>query len=364
MTIGLFFDVDNTLTDGLIQEKFAELLGVRDRYRKIEDDFQSKAITSSDFGRKIIDLFNQAGFTEKFAADSYPKVAKRGWTYDLLHLPVDKYLVSSGPSYYLHPFANEFQIPAHHLLCSEYSFSPDGKLSDCRAVSSQGKANFVQQRRSKHSITVGVGDDLTHDGPFTAACDISILTVQSEGYLHVENLEAVITLVSKISREQIATPRSKPSLFIGCSSERLQPLAVALHAQLDRACEPTIWKDGVFRPSKTYIESLENCLSRFDFAVFIMTPDDVTTMRGVSQPTVRDNIIFELGLFMGRLGRERCFLLHPRDEKPKLPSDIDGIVLVDYPADRSDSNMDAALTAAAGRIKLCIEQLGCRAFSL
>ena len=43
-----------------------------------------------------------------------------------------------------------------------------------------------------------------------------------------------------------------------------------------------------------------------------------------------DNVIFELGLFMGRLGRKRAILMEPREEKLKLPSDFAGVTTVPY----------------------------------
>ena len=41
-------------------------------------------------------------------------------------------------------------------------------------------------------------------------------------------------------------------------------------------------------------------------------------------------MIFELGLFMGRLGRARAILMEPRDDKVKLPSDLVGVTTISY----------------------------------
>ena len=51
----------------------------------------------------------------------------------------------------------------------------------------------------------------------------------------------------------------------------------------------------------------------------------MTESRGKPWPVPRDNVIFELGLFMGRLGKERAILMEPRDEDVKLPSDLAGV---------------------------------------
>ena len=51
------------------------------------------------------------------------------------------------------------------------------------------------------------------------------------------------------------------------------------------------------------VEALLNILPRFDFAVLVKLPDDVTTSRDNTLASPRDNVIFELRLFMGKLGR-------------------------------------------------------------
>ena len=55
------------------------------------------------------------------------------------------------------------------------------------------------------------------------------------------------------------------------------------------------------------LEALVRMLDRFDFAVLVITPDDVVSIRGDIRQAPRDNVMFELGLFMGRLGPARTF---------------------------------------------------------
>ena len=40
--------------------------------------------------------------------------------------------------------------------------------------------------------------------------------------------------------------------------------------------------------------------SKLDFAVLILTPDDLTEPKGLTMNSPRDTVLFELGLFMGR----------------------------------------------------------------
>ncbi len=363
MSIAVFLDVDNTLTKGFIQARFADKLGVTKEYERIEDQFQKSEITSDQFGARLIELFNRAGFTDTFASSHYRDIEQHEWVKDLLALPVSIYLVSSGPSYYITRFAQEHAIPDANVLCSVYQFDKEtGLLSRCKGVGGNTKANFVLRHKRKHTISVGVGDDVQQDGPFLSNTDIPILTAPNDSYLSVGSLEVVTTVVANLCAG-LPSPKKKPEVFIGSSSKSLS-VAKAVHALLDRVSDPVVWSAGVFEPSKINIESLESSLSKFDFAIFIMTPDDVVIMHDEQRSAVRDNVLFEVGLFMGRLGRDRCFLVQPREEKPRLPTDIDGLVLLDYPEERFDHNLKAALTPTADRIAEFIEKYGCRTFAV
>lgn len=121
-----------------------------------------------------------------------------------------------------------------------------------------------------------------------------------------------------------------------------------LQRDLNGTAEVRPWP-GEFQLTKVYIESLERLLDTSDFAVMVLTPDDRTTSREAETVSPRDNVVFELGLFFGRLGRERCFLIKRRDLELKLPSDLLGI----EPANFSllpDQDLETALESACARI--------------
>jgi predicted nucleotide-binding protein len=94
--------------------------------------------------------------------------------------------------------------------------------------------------------------------------------------------------------------RIRPSLFIGSSTEGSR-IAKALQVLLDHACEVTVWNQGVFGLSQGTLESLVNALDEFDFAVLALTADDLVISREQESSAPRDNVLFELGLFMGGL---------------------------------------------------------------
>ncbi len=155
----------------------------------------------------------------------------------------------------------------------------------------------------------------------------------------------------------IGAPRTQPVLFVGCSSEALE-IAREVQAALDH--DPfvvEIWTDGLFNPSKTPIEDLTELLGRIDFAVIVLTPDDKVRSRHSETFGPRDNVIFELGLAVGAIGRLRTILLTPRGCKFKLPSDLLGVKPVDYPIGESPS-IKSRLGPACTEIRKLVNRLG------
>ena len=148
-----------------------------------------------------------------------------------------------------------------------------------------------------------------------------------------------------------------PSTFIGSSSEGLE-FARAVRSLLDRDAEVTIWNEGIFSPGNTFIDTLINALPRFDFAILVLTPDDLSTSRDVQTFSPRDNVLFEIGLFMGRLGRARTFLLHQANAKLKIPTDLSGVTTATYEWPRQDGSHRSAVGAACDSIRLAMRDLG------
>jgi hypothetical protein len=149
---------------------------------------------------------------------------------------------------------------------------------------------------------------------------------------------------------------SKPRLFIASSSESLA-IADSIQVSLDHDSEVTVWKNG-FGLSSNIIDNLLELARGVDFAVFVFTPDDLTKMRGEEMRTVRDNVLFELGLFIGTLTKERCIIVSPRGEEVYLPTDLLGVTSADFEANRTDSNLEAAVNAPCTKIRNHMLNLG------
>jgi predicted nucleotide-binding protein len=80
---------------------------------------------------------------------------------------------------------------------------------------------------------------------------------------------------------------------------------------------------------RTIIEKFED-YAGVGFAVVLLTPDDVGAARADQanlRPRARQNVVLELGFFIGRLGRQRVCALHRGDVE--LPSDLSGVLWLD-----------------------------------
>jgi predicted nucleotide-binding protein len=85
---------------------------------------------------------------------------------------------------------------------------------------------------------------------------------------------------------------------------------------------------------RTLIEKFED-YSNVGFVVVLLTPDDLGTSKDKREelkPRARQNVIFELGFFVGKLGRERVCVLYK--ENVEIPSDYEGMLYVKM--DKSD----------------------------
>lgn len=123
----------------------------------------------------------------------------------------------------------------------------------------------------------------------------------------------------------------KTSVFIGSSTEAL-PIAQLVEKELAKHFDAKLWKDHLFELGEDTLNSLLIFMQCYDFAVLVVTDDDVSVVRKKQSGTPRDNVIYELGLFTGCLGRRRTFAVvsqksvKPAGKKasPKLPTDILG----------------------------------------
>ena len=149
-----------------------------------------------------------------------------------------------------------------------------------------------------------------------------------------------------------------PQVFIGSSKESLK-IARAVKKSLAECSKATVWDQGVFKLSKYTLESLLEQLRKTDFADYIFSPEDISYIRDEKFSTVRDNVIYELGLFMGRLGRGRAYILIPCGCKDlHLPTDLLGIKVETYDPEAIEENAVAAVGDACFAISELVSEMG------
>lgn len=154
----------------------------------------------------------------------------------------------------------------------------------------------------------------------------------------------------------------KPRLFIGSSSESLA-VAEVLQDSLKNDADVQLWNQGIFGVSNYTLDDLLAATKEFDFAAFVFGADDTVESRGERVLTARDNVVLELGLFAGRLGRQRTFIvLQQTETKVALPTDLRGITTANFvwPANTEFDYMKlpAALAPAALALRTAMKKRG------
>ena len=147
---------------------------------------------------------------------------------------------------------------------------------------------------------------------------------------------------------------SAPTVFVASSGES-ERFAQAIQQNL-RAAEVRLWTQDAFYPGQSLIDELNRNLKQSDFGVFIFAGDDEVKIRGQKQQAVRDNVILELGMFIGLLGKERSFIVKPKDVDLRLPTDLLGVVAVEYNSEWAKRDPAAALGQACTQIDDAIKR--------
>lgn len=85
---------------------------------------------------------------------------------------------------------------------------------------------------------------------------------------------------------------------------------------------------------RTIIEKFTKHADDVSFALVLLSPDDIgyryQSKSKTPKPRARQNVIFEFGYFIGKLGRERVVALHKVSKNFEMPSDYSGVIFVPY----------------------------------
>ena len=166
---------------------------------------------------------------------------------------------------------------------------------------------------------------------------------------------------TQLGGKQLRAPRVReirnaprlPHAFIGSSKESLE-IATTIQEILQEDVVSRVWTDDVFKPGQFSLESLLNVIDDFSYAIFVFSPEDIAIIRDQQFMVVRDNLIFEYGMFVSKLGRERTFFLTPKNtDGVHLPSDFEGLepVKIQYQTNDLVTSLSPACNLIRRRIK-------------
>lgn len=223
---------------------------------------------------------------------------------------------------------------------------------------------FIAPHRKNHDDTRGcVYDlkinkvDLLQSMKARAFCDecrtglLSGKTALSAAQLTA--LDALFAASGQLLKDRPVSPTGVPRsrVFIGSSTEGLR-VANAIQSLLHHDFLIEVWNQGtIFGLGNATLEDLEAAVLTYNYGIFVFTPDDQLESRGRVRTVARDNVLFEFGLFVGKLTRKRAFIV--RSPEVSLPSDLAGINTAGY--DPTAPNLAAALGPASQGIRAAIE---------
>jgi predicted nucleotide-binding protein with TIR-like domain len=149
----------------------------------------------------------------------------------------------------------------------------------------------------------------------------------------------------------------RPLMFVGSSGGHLD-IAHALGNELKADVEPRVWDKGVFGLASNTIDELCSLASQADLAVFVFGADDVSLLRDNLHVVPRDNVVFELGMFIGALDRARAFFVIPRGMSDlHVPTDLAGVTAAHFDPTLKITDPNASIRSAANDIRAAIAKL-------
>jgi predicted nucleotide-binding protein len=169
-----------------------------------------------------------------------------------------------------------------------------------------------------------------------AETNLAAITGQNEQLASTlrEARDYIVTLTEQVERQERELERSANSragtgtgIFVVHGHDEHFKLEVARLLENATEEEITILAEQPNR-GKTIVEKLEQ-YSRVRFAVVLLTPDDrvMSSKSPEPQNRARQNVILELGLFLGLLGRTHVCVLYKTGVE--IPSDYSGVLFIE-----------------------------------
>ena len=216
------------------------------------------------------------------------------------------------------------KLPSHSPEFKKWHRNAQVAITNTFGSESSHGADFNKIGYSLIAFTTG-----TPDSEFQAAYVRGLESAASVLKSMIEEIEEYWEedeQSSKSSNSGVKTPKSTNKVFvIHGRDEGTKDTIARFLAKL--GLEPVILHEQA-NEGRTIIEKFEEH-AQVGFAVALLTPDDAGSLQGNEnnlKPRARQNVVFEFGYFIGKLGRRRvCALVKGDVEKP---SDYDGVLYI------------------------------------
>lgn len=219
-------------------------------------------------------------------------------------------------------------------------------LIRCFGESTSAYKRYARAAKIRHiSMAIGYGGEVDYRTPTKQNVGDSVALLKEAKRALSEDLvdhQHSIADVSQVDDTQ-AAPSNRVFVVHGHDESALQGLARFLEKL---GLEAIILREQVDQ-GRTIIEKFEDNAGDVGFAVVLLTPDDVGSAVAAKEPNARarQNVIFELGYFSGKLGRGKVCLL--RKGSVEIPSDLFGVIYTDMdPAEGWQTKLVRELKAA------------------
>lgn len=186
--------------------------------------------------------------------------------------------------------------------------------------------DFTSELLRQISSTDELRDEFTGKGSFSFGGDITTGSYLKKLHSIHERLELLpAPTASDVGRRNGLGPTeaSRRVFLVHGHDDGVKETVARFLSKLE--LEPVILHEQANR-GRTIIEKFEDH-SDVAFAVVLFTPDDIGYPAGVpsdSKPRARQNVVLELGFFIGALGRERVSILYKNGVE--IPSDYSGVL--------------------------------------
>lgn len=231
--------------------------------------------------------------------------------------------------------------------------TPDQIISEFERYETELTRILASFKRTRDGIYIGEGDDplyrqyvrelidLYNDtlGPNSYSSQIAQEYGIGFGYLGSPSLKGVENVLGVV-RASLTRLRRNPELLVRHKAEeslRQKENVFLIHGRDEakwRELKDVIQSEFRLNPivllqqpdagCKTVIEKFEHYAQTCSYAIAVFTPDDEVSAGSETYLQARPNVIYELGWFCGRLGRENVMLL--LKEGTNMFSDFGGII--------------------------------------